>query len=106
MSRSAHGHPLRHTEPGILTTSELRLPLERWQNDSGAIAVPAQVLFPQVVFAAKRFLAEKLNRKGGSQHPELVDSATGQLASWSRRCSHPSESHQAPKAPTFGNSEV
>jgi type III restriction enzyme len=40
----------------------------RWLEDNGAEAVPVQVLFPRVAFAAKRFLAEKLDRKGGS-HP-------------------------------------
>ena len=36
----------------------------RWQADNGAAAVPVQQLFPKVAFAAKRFLAEKLDRKG------------------------------------------
>ena len=36
----------------------------RWQADNGAAAVPVQVLFPKVAFAAKRFLAEKLDWKG------------------------------------------
>jgi hypothetical protein len=39
----------------------------RWQGDNGAAAVPVQVLFPKVAFAAKRFLAEKLERKGDSE---------------------------------------
>ena len=34
---------------------------QRWQADNGAVAVPVQQLFPKVAFAAKRFLAEKLN---------------------------------------------
>jgi len=44
----------------------------RWQSDNGAEAVPVQVLFPKVVFAAKRFLAEKLDRKGGSQPCDVL----------------------------------
>jgi len=44
----------------------------RWQNDNGAAAVPVQVLFPKVAFAAKRFLAEKLDRKGGSQPCDVL----------------------------------
>jgi type III restriction enzyme len=35
----------------------------RWQNDNGAAAVPVHVLFPRVAFAAKRFLAEKLDHE-------------------------------------------
>jgi type III restriction enzyme len=58
----------------------------RWQSDNGATAVPAQVLFPKVAFAAKRFLAEKLDRKGGSQPcdvllvGEYMQAAIGSLA--------------------------
>jgi type III restriction enzyme len=57
----------------------------RWQGDNGAAAVPVQVLFPKVAFAAKRFLAEKLDRKGGSQScdvllvGEYMQSAIGSL---------------------------
>jgi type III restriction enzyme len=57
----------------------------RWQGDNGAEAVPVQVLFPKVAFAAKRFLTEKLERKGGSQPcdvllvGEYMQSAIGSL---------------------------
>ena len=44
----------------------------RRQSDNGAAAVPAQALFPKVVIAAKRFLAEKLERKGGSQSCDVL----------------------------------
>lgn len=44
----------------------------RWQADNGAAAVPTQHLFPKVAFAAKRFLAEKLDRKGGSQPCDVL----------------------------------
>ena len=44
----------------------------RWQGDNGAAAVPVQVLFLKVAFAAKRFLAEKLDRKGGSQPCDVL----------------------------------
>uniref|UniRef100_A0A1W6STP2 Hydrolase n=2 Tax=Nitrosospira lacus TaxID=1288494 RepID=A0A1W6STP2_9PROT len=44
----------------------------QWQNDNGATAVPVQVLFPKVAFAAKRFLAERLDRKGGSQPCDVL----------------------------------
>jgi type III restriction enzyme len=44
----------------------------RWQGDNGAVAVPMQVLFPKIVLAAKRFLAEKLDRKGGSQPCDVL----------------------------------
>jgi type III restriction enzyme len=44
----------------------------RWQSDNGAAAVPVHVLFPRVVFAAKRFLTEKLDRKGGSQPCDVL----------------------------------
>lgn len=44
----------------------------RWQADNGAAAVPIQQLFPKVAFAAKRFLAEKLDRKGGSQPCDVL----------------------------------
>lgn len=44
----------------------------RWQSDNGAPAVPVQVLFPKVAFAAKRFLAERLDRKGGSQPCDVL----------------------------------
>jgi type III restriction enzyme len=44
----------------------------RWQVDNGATAVPVQQLFPRVAFAAKRFLAEKLDRKGDSQPCDVL----------------------------------
>lgn len=44
----------------------------RWQGDNGAAAVPVQVLFPRVAFAAKRFLTEKLDRKGTSQPCDIL----------------------------------
>ena len=44
----------------------------RWQADNGAAAVPVHVLFPKVAFAANRFLAEKLDRKGGSQPCDVL----------------------------------
>ncbi|WP_310596207.1 BPTD_3080 family restriction endonuclease [Sphingomonas sp.] len=44
----------------------------RWAADNGAAAVPMQVLFPKVAFAAKRFLAEKLDRKGDSQPCDVL----------------------------------
>lgn len=44
----------------------------RWQADIGAAAVPIQQLFPKVVIAAKRFLVEKLNRKGDSQPCDVL----------------------------------
>lgn len=44
----------------------------RWATDNGAAAVPMQVLFPKVAFAAKRFLAEKLDRKGDSQSCDVL----------------------------------
>jgi len=45
---------------------------QRWQEDNGAAAVPVQVLFPKVAFAAKRFLNEKLDRKGDSQRCDVL----------------------------------
>jgi type III restriction enzyme len=44
----------------------------RWQNDNGAAAVPVQVLFPKIAFAAKRFLSEKLDLKGESQPCDVL----------------------------------
>lgn len=44
----------------------------RWQADNGAAAVPMQQLFPRVAFAAKRFLSEKLERKGDSQRCDVL----------------------------------
>jgi type III restriction enzyme len=44
----------------------------RWQTDNGAAAVPVHVLFPKVAFAAKRFLTEKLDRKGASQPCDVL----------------------------------
>ncbi|NNU63048.1 BPTD_3080 family restriction endonuclease [Ochrobactrum soli] len=45
---------------------------KRWLDDNGAAAVPVQVLFPRVAFAAKRFLAEKLETKGDSQPCDVL----------------------------------
>ena len=45
---------------------------ERWQEDHGAAAVPAQRLFPKVLFAARRFLDEKLVRLGDSQPCDVL----------------------------------
>ena len=45
---------------------------KRWQDDNGAAAVPVQHLFPKVAFAAKRFLAEKLDRKGDSHACDVL----------------------------------
>ena len=45
---------------------------QRWQADTGAAAVPLPQLFPEVAFAAKRFLAEKLDRKGDSQPCDVL----------------------------------
>ena len=44
----------------------------RWRTDNGAEAVPVHQLFPKVAFAAKRFLAEKLDRKGDSQPCDVL----------------------------------
>lgn len=44
----------------------------RWAADNSVAAVPMQMLFPKVAFAAKRFLAEKLDRKGGSQSCDVL----------------------------------
>ena len=44
----------------------------RWAADNGAAAVPMQVLFPKVAFAAKRFLSEKLIRQGASQPCDVL----------------------------------
>ena len=44
----------------------------RWHADNGAAAAPMQQLFPKVAFAAKRFLAEKLDRKGDSQPCDVL----------------------------------
>ncbi len=58
---------------------------DRWQADNGAEAVPVHQLFPKVAFAAKRFLAEKLDRKGDSRPcdvllvGEYMQSAIGSL---------------------------
>ena len=43
-----------------------------WLEDNGAKAVPVQVLFPKVVFAAKRFLLEKLDCKGSSEPCDIL----------------------------------
>ena len=45
---------------------------DRWQTDNGAEAVPVHQLFPKVAFAAKRFLAEKLHRKGDSRPCDVL----------------------------------
>lgn len=45
---------------------------DRWQADNGAEAVPVHQLFPKVAFAAKRFLAEKLDRKGDSRPCDVL----------------------------------
>ncbi|MBR0954147.1 BPTD_3080 family restriction endonuclease [Bradyrhizobium canariense] len=45
---------------------------KRWQTDNGATAVPTQLLFPRVAFAAKRFLAEKLVTNGDSQPCDVL----------------------------------
>lgn len=44
----------------------------RWQADNGAEAVPVHRLFPKVVFAAKKFLAEKLVLNGDSQARDIL----------------------------------
>jgi type III restriction enzyme len=44
----------------------------RWQEENGADAVPIRLLFPKVLCAAKRFLAEKLVRKGDSHRCDLL----------------------------------
>jgi type III restriction enzyme len=44
----------------------------RWQVENGTEAVPVHQLFPKVAFTAKRFLAEKLDRKGGSQPCDVL----------------------------------
>lgn len=44
----------------------------RWQADNGAEAVPVHCLFPKVAFAAKRFLAEKLDLKGDSRPCDVL----------------------------------
>jgi type III restriction enzyme len=49
-----------------------RLSTLGWQADHGASAVPAQVLFPKIALTAKRFLTEKLVRKGGSQPCDVL----------------------------------
>ncbi|TPK49600.1 hydrolase [Mesorhizobium sp. B2-5-4] len=43
-----------------------------WLDDNGAAAVPVQALFPRVAFAAKRFLAEKLETKGDSKACDVL----------------------------------
>jgi len=58
---------------------------EQWLADNGTEAVPVQQLFPKVAFAAKRFLSEKLERKGDSRPcdvllvGEYMKAATGSL---------------------------
>lgn len=57
----------------------------QWLADNGTEAVPVQQLFPKVAFAAKRFLSEKLERKGDSRPcdvllvGEYMKAATGSL---------------------------
>lgn len=59
---------------------------EQWLTDNGTEAVPVQQLFPKVAFAAKRFLSEKLDRKGDSRPcdvllvGEYMKAATGSLS--------------------------
>ena len=53
---------------------------KEWRKDNGAISVPVQVLFPKVVFAAKRFLAEKLNLVGDSKPCDILLSGDYMLA--------------------------
>jgi type III restriction enzyme len=73
----------------------------RWQADNGAAAVPVQQLFPKVAFAAKRFLAQKLNRKGDSQAcdvllvGEYMQAAVGSLLEAIRKGSAVSEAEVA-----------
>jgi len=43
-----------------------------WQEDRGAEAIPAHSLFPKVVFAAKRFISEKLELKGNSRPCDIL----------------------------------
>jgi type III restriction enzyme len=45
---------------------------QRWLEDNGAAAVPVQILFPRVAFAAKRFLAEKVVTNGDSQPRDIL----------------------------------
>lgn len=45
---------------------------QRWLEDNGAAAVPVQVLFPRVAFAAKRFLAEKVVTNGDSEPRDIL----------------------------------
>ena len=73
----------------------------RWQADNGAAAVPVQQLFPRVAFAAKRFLAEKLERKGDSQPcdvllvGEYIQAAVGALLDAIKRGSSTSDAEVA-----------
>lgn len=73
----------------------------RWQADNGAAAIPMQQLFPKVAFAAKRFLAEKLDRKGDS-YPcdvllvgEYMQAAVGALLEAVKRGSATSDAEVA-----------
>lgn len=43
-----------------------------WHQDHGATAVPVQRIFPKIMFAAKRFLAEKLDLKGNTQPCDIL----------------------------------
>lgn len=45
---------------------------DRWLSDNGAEAIPVQQLFPKIAFAAKRFLIEKLDRKGDSRPCDVL----------------------------------
>ena len=44
----------------------------RWQEDRGAETVPVQTLFPKVVQAAMRFLAEKVEARGDSEPRDIL----------------------------------
>jgi len=73
----------------------------RWQVDNGTAAVPVQQLFPRVAFAAKRFLSEKLERKGDSQPcdvllvGEYMQAAVGALLDAIKRGSSTSDAEVA-----------
>ena len=45
---------------------------ERWQEDNSTEGIPIQQLFPKVLFAAKRFLTEKLECRGDSQPCDVL----------------------------------
>ena len=58
----------RHQQVAFRLAREICM---RWHADNCAAAVPVQQLFPKVA-AAKRFLAEKLDRKGDSQPCDVL----------------------------------